>query len=58
MPARRVLVLGGTGTLGLFFCKKALALGHTVTIYARNPSKLPKDVSKHCKVTCPFFEIL
>lgn len=32
---------------GLFLCLKALAEGHTITTFARNPSKLPLDASKN-----------
>jgi uncharacterized protein YbjT (DUF2867 family) len=37
----RVLILGGTGAMGIVLIHRALAAGHLVTIYARNPSKLP-----------------
>ncbi|KAF8594703.1 NAD-binding protein [Ceratobasidium sp. AG-I] len=47
----RVLILGGTGPTGLLLIRKALAAGHTITAYARNPSKLPEDISSHKSVT-------
>jgi nucleoside-diphosphate-sugar epimerase len=40
----RVLVLGGTGAMGILMIRRALAEGHLVTIYARNPSKLPEGM--------------
>jgi len=43
----RILVLGGTGAMGTLIIYHALAAGHLVTIYARNPSKLPEDISAH-----------
>ena len=33
-------LFGATGTAGLLLVEKALAAGHYVTVYARNPSKL------------------
>jgi uncharacterized protein YbjT (DUF2867 family) len=50
MAGKKILVLGGTGPLGVYFCQKALANGHQLTIYARNPSKLPEDVSSNAAV--------
>jgi len=32
------------GASGLEFCKAALTQGHTLTIYARNPDKLPNEI--------------
>lgn len=37
--------------MGLEFCAEALARGYQLTIYVRNPSKLPGDISGHSKVT-------
>lgn len=42
--AKKIFVLGGTGPLGIYFCKEALKRGHSLVIFARNPSKLPADV--------------
>jgi len=50
MAGKKILVLGATGPLGVYFCQKALANGHQLTIYARNPSKLPEDVSLNAAV--------
>ncbi|CAE6464116.1 unnamed protein product [Rhizoctonia solani] len=43
----RILVLGGTGDMGIILIRKALDAGHIVTVYARNPSKLPEDIACH-----------
>lgn len=39
------------GPSGISFCKAALRQNHTLTIYARNPSKVPTEVSEHAQVT-------
>ncbi|CAE6494632.1 unnamed protein product [Rhizoctonia solani] len=38
----RILILGGTGDMGIILIRKALDAGHIVTVYARNPTKLPE----------------
>jgi uncharacterized protein YbjT (DUF2867 family) len=38
-----ILLLGGTGICGLIFTRAALEAGHTLTLYARTPSKLPAE---------------
>ncbi|PVH74505.1 NmrA family protein [Cadophora sp. DSE1049] len=43
--SKKVLILGATGPTGLLTVRKALEHKHIVTIYARNPSKIPKDIS-------------
>lgn len=43
----RLLILGGTGPCGILTCRYALRAGHRLVIYARNPSKLPKDIATH-----------
>jgi hypothetical protein len=35
-----ITIFGGTGTTGLLLIEKALKTGHTVTAYARTPSKI------------------
>jgi len=45
MSPKQIVVFGGTGIMGLAFCQYALDNGHELTIYARNPSKLPEEVS-------------
>jgi hypothetical protein len=37
----KLAVFGGTGASGQLLIRSALAQGHTVTAYARNPAKLP-----------------
>lgn len=45
-PAKHhFLVIGATGACGLVFVHAALETGHTVTVYVRAPSKIPKDLS-------------
>jgi putative NADH-flavin reductase len=46
----RVLILGGTGAIGLLLIREALEHHHTVTIYARSPEKLPEDIKKNTAV--------
>lgn len=43
----KVLVLGATGPSGILTCNHALQAGHQLVIYARNPSKLPKEIATH-----------
>lgn len=50
MTAKKLFIIGATGPLGVFVCQEALSRGYLVRIYARNPSKLPEDVSSHAKV--------
>ncbi|HET7366012.1 MAG TPA: NAD(P)H-binding protein [Burkholderiales bacterium] len=37
----RLLILGGTGSLGRHVLRQAIAAGHQVTVFVRTPSKLP-----------------
>jgi hypothetical protein len=39
---KSILVLGGTSPAGIAFCLAALRDGHTLILYVRNASKLPK----------------
>lgn len=41
----KVLIFGATGGVGLALSSQAISAGHTVTILARNPSKLPSTIS-------------
>ncbi|KAK0260158.1 hypothetical protein LTR35_018024 [Friedmanniomyces endolithicus] len=45
-----ILVLGTTGPSGLAFIPEALQAGHELTLYQRNPSKLPQDVKNNPSV--------
>jgi len=47
---KRVLVLGATGPLGIHICEEGLKHGYNLTVYARNPDKLPKDIVEHTNV--------
>ncbi|KAG8687878.1 hypothetical protein FRC11_006440 [Ceratobasidium sp. 423] len=40
----RILILGATGDMGIILTRKALDAGHIVTVYVRNPSKLPEGL--------------
>jgi len=42
-----ILLLGGTGVCGTIFTRAALEAGHTVTLYVRTPSKVPKDLASN-----------
>jgi putative NADH-flavin reductase len=46
----RILILGGTGAIGLLLIREALEHHHTVTVYARSPEKLPEDITKNTAV--------
>jgi len=46
----RILVLGGTGAIGLLLIQEAIAADHIVVIYARSPQKLPESISLHKNV--------
>jgi nucleoside-diphosphate-sugar epimerase len=44
MPAKyHILLFGGTGICGRIFTQAALDAGHTLTLYVRNPSKIPAE---------------
>ncbi|KAH7413874.1 hypothetical protein DE146DRAFT_638798 [Phaeosphaeria sp. MPI-PUGE-AT-0046c] len=49
MP-RHILVLGSTSPAGTAFCLAALRESHTLTLYVRNASKLPAEVSSNATV--------
>jgi len=46
-----VVVFGGTGPSGQCVIEEALSRNYTVTIYARNPSKLPSDITSSSSVS-------
>ncbi|KAL1984024.1 hypothetical protein VTN96DRAFT_9621 [Rasamsonia emersonii] len=46
-----ILVIGASGQTGLEFCTAALKQGHRLTLYVRNPNKIPIDVASHANVT-------
>ncbi|KAK6063752.1 NmrA family protein [Seiridium cupressi] len=46
-----ILVIGATGPTGVEFCTKALDEGHSLTLYVRNPDKLPAKISGNDAVT-------
>jgi uncharacterized protein YbjT (DUF2867 family) len=46
----KVLIFGATGGVGLALSSQAIAAGHTVTILARNPTKLPTSISTSATV--------
>jgi putative NADH-flavin reductase len=41
----RILILGGTGAVGVLLIREALAHGHIVVVFARSPEKLPADIT-------------
>lgn len=47
MSASKILVLGGTGPAGICLLRELLHRSHTVVAYARNPSKIPTDLSNN-----------
>ena len=46
-----ILVLGGTGAIGLLLIRELLTAEHTVVVYARSPEKLPEDITSNPSVT-------
>jgi len=46
-----ILLLGGSGVCGLLFTKAALDAGHQLTLYLRNPSKIPTELASNPKVS-------
>jgi nucleoside-diphosphate-sugar epimerase len=46
----RILLLGGTGPVGILFLRRALERDHTVVVYARSPDKIPPDLLEHPSV--------
>ncbi|KAK5325778.1 hypothetical protein LTR93_003998 [Exophiala xenobiotica] len=49
--SKHILVLGATGQTGLDFCSMALEQGHSLTLYVRNPDKVPAEIKDNRKVT-------
>ncbi|KAH7136149.1 hypothetical protein B0J11DRAFT_520027 [Dendryphion nanum] len=49
MP-RHILVFGGTSPVGIDFSRAALRDGHTLTLYVRNPSKIPAEIADKVNV--------
>lgn len=45
ITSQRVLIEGATGPTGLLIVRQALEHGHIVTVFARNISKIPSDIS-------------
>jgi len=46
-----ILLLGGTGICGVIFTRAALEAGHKLTLYVRNPSKIPTDLSSNANLS-------
>ncbi|KJY00552.1 NmrA family protein [Zymoseptoria brevis] len=46
-----ILLVGATGPSGIAFAQEALVAGHRLTIFARNPTKLPENISTSSNVT-------
>lgn len=46
-----LLILGGTGAIGILLIQEALSASHTVVVYARSPQKLPESIVSHPGVT-------
>ncbi|KAI8682319.1 NAD(P)-bd-dom domain-containing protein [Fusarium sp. Ph1] len=53
MPGSKVLVLGGTGPAGICLLRELIHRNHEVVAFARNPKKIPEDVS-----SSPLIEII
>lgn len=46
----QILLLGGTGPVGILLLRQALERHHTVVVYARSPDKIPLDLREHPSV--------
>ncbi|KAH7230755.1 hypothetical protein B0J15DRAFT_530677 [Fusarium solani] len=53
MPGSKVLVLGGTGPAGICLLRELIHRNHEVVAFARNPQKIPEDVS-----SSPLIEVI
>ena len=51
MSPPKILVLGGTGPAGICVLRELLHRDHTVVAYARNPSKIPADLSPNPRLS-------
>ena len=56
-PGKKILALGATGPTGLLFVAEALAGGHQLTLYVRNPSKLSEEIRSNSNVKVKYFVI-
>jgi nucleoside-diphosphate-sugar epimerase len=45
-----ILLIGGTGFCGIVFLQAALEKGYEITVYARTPSKIPKDLASNANL--------
>lgn len=45
MGGSKVLVLGGTGPAGICLLRELVYRNHAIVAYARNPSKIPNDLT-------------
>lgn len=45
MSEKKILVLGGTGPAGLCFLRELVYRKHPSIVYARDPSKIPRDLA-------------
>jgi putative NADH-flavin reductase len=45
MERTKILVLGGTGPTGICLLRELVYRNHATVVYARNPSKVPKDLA-------------
>jgi putative NADH-flavin reductase len=48
--ASNLLILGATGSLGRHVLRRAVAVGHAVTVFVRTPSKLPPEVRERVSI--------
>ncbi|PIG88668.1 hypothetical protein AARAC_000513 [Aspergillus arachidicola] len=49
--SEHILVFGATGPSGTEFCSAALQQGHRLSLFVRNPQKLPLEISGNPNVT-------
>jgi uncharacterized protein YbjT (DUF2867 family) len=48
---KKILILGATGPMGMLTAKEALAHHFKITIFVRNPEKVPQEVKDNPNVT-------
>jgi uncharacterized protein YbjT (DUF2867 family) len=54
LNTKKILILGATGPLGLLTVKEALLRNFEITVYVRNPEKLPAEMKENKSITVRF----
>jgi len=54
---KNIIILGATGPTGILTVRTAIDRGYKVTIFARNPKKLPNDLLQHPDISVVIGEL-